>query len=760
MATSVLRTLALRLRLNSAQFQKDIGKVDRRMSKLSGSMRRSANMFNSQLGALGATFATGFGLGELKNAADTMVNLRNKMNATYETSHEVAQGMLDIKRVARESRSDLDSVGTLYQRIAVSTQNMGASQEEVAAITQVVSNSFLLSGTTASEAANSARQFAQGLASGALRGDEFRSVSENNVVLTRMLADGLNKTVGELREFSHAGGLTAEVMLPILMNNLGKTSDQVTNMRLNIGQATVLFKNNFTEMVDRVNSVFLVTDKTAVVINKLSENMHILTTVAVGFASILLTKVLVGFAAWIALTLTTAVTTSVTLVGSLLKAGYVIGTYFVGVLAAATRGFFRLTAAMLLNPIGLIAIGIFAVGAAFVALEQKFQIIERMSKSFETMGAIGSASLDVVKLGFEKALVSGKIFVSKIGNAIADLLRKLGMDDTADSIQSNKGGELEKQLTKLEAESKAAKKRVEDAIAGFVSPSEVDTSGTGAFTGIIENIKSQFSTLMSGGGSESGEGGMFGGMVEGFSAGVDGILEKIMQSNPTLAKFWATLKGQNDPDAAAAQGGGETAMADMSWAEQWIAAIERIKATFKEMGDSANLTVKGMIERYDTFEEVLEKGLKNLKKNSHIRKGIMMREALIEGKSAILKAWNSAPFPMNLPGVAITTAATAVAIRDIMKGQAHDGMDSLPSTGTYMLERGERVVSSRANRDLTEFLASNGKSGSSGSTQPITLQVNGISDPDMVVSALASRRGELEAMMRAIASENTRQSPF
>ena len=747
MATSVLRTLALRLRLNSAQFQKDIGKVDRRMKKLSGSMRRSANMFNSQLGALGATFATGFGLGELKNAADTMVNLRNKMNATFETSQEVAQGMLDIKRVARESRSDLDSVGMLYQRIAVSTKNMGASQEEVAAITQVVSNSFLLSGTTASEA-------------GALRGDEFRSVSENNVVLTRMLADGLNKTVGELREFSHAGGLTAEVMLPILMNNLGKTTDQVTSMRLNIGQATILFKNNFTEMVDRVNSVFLVTDKTAVVINKLSENMHILTLGAAAFVAILMTKVLVGFAAWIALTLTTAVTTSVTLVGSLLKAGYVIGVYFVGVLAAATKGFFRLTAAMLLNPIGLIAIGIFAVGAAFVALEQKFQIIERMSKSFETMGAIGSASLDVVKLGFEKALVSGKVFVSKIGNAIADLLRKLGMDGTADSIQTNRGGELEKQLTKLETESKAAKKRVEDAIAGFVSPSEVNTDGEGAFTGVIEKIKSQFSTLMSGGGGESGEGGMFGGMVEGFSAGVDGILEKIMASNPTLAKFWATLKGENDPDAAAAEGGGDTAMADMSWADRWIAAIGRIKDTFKEMGDSARLTVKGMIERYDTFEEVMEKGIKNLKKNSHIRKGIMMKEALIEGKSAILKAWNSAPFPANLPAVAITTAATAMTIRDIMKGQAHDGMDSLPSTGTYMLERGERVVSSRANRDLTEFLASNGKGGSSGSTQPITLQVNGISDPDMVVSALASRRGELEAMMRSIASENTRQSPF
>jgi hypothetical protein len=139
----------------------------------------------------------------------------------------------------------------------------------------------------------------------------------------------------------------------------------------------------------------------------------------------------------------------------------------------------------------------------------------------------------------------------------------------------------------------------------------------------------------------------------------------------------------------------------------------------------------------------------------------MMREALIAGKKAVLDAYaTGGPFPFNLGAAALVAANTALVMRDIMKGQAHDGMDSLPSTGTYMLERGERVVSSRANRDLTEFLASNGKGGSSGSTQPITLQVNGISDPDMVVSALASRRGELEAMMRSIASENTRQSPF
>jgi tape measure domain-containing protein len=761
MATSVLRTLAVRLRLNSAQFQKDIGKVDRRMKKLSGSMRRSANMFNSQLGALGATFASGFGLGQLKDAADTMVNLRNKMGATYDTSQEVAQGMLDIKRVARESRSDLDSVGTLYQRIAVSTKQMSTTQEEVAAITQVVSNSFLLSGTTASEAANSARQFAQGLASGTLRGDEFRSVSENNVVLTRMLAEGLNKTVGQLRLFSHAGGLTAETMLPILMNNLEGTTLAVTKMRLNIGQATVLFKNNFTEMVDRVNSVFLVTDKTAVMIKVLSDNMHILTAVVAGFATLLLTKVVVGFVSWIALTLTAAVTTSASLVTSVVMASWAVGKLLVTSLKAAAVAVRSLTIAMLANPMVLIIAAVVGVIGAFVLLEQKFQIVERMSKSFKSLGAIATAAFDVVKIGFQKALLNGKIFFSKIQNAIAAVLRKLGMDETADSLQNNNDGELEKQLTKLEAESKAAKKRVEDAVSGFVSPIDATTDGEGMFTGIIDKIKGQFSALMPSGGGEGGEGGMFAGMVESFGAGVDGILTKIVESNPTLAKFWATLKGEIDPDVDAAAEGGATSLADMTWADRWVAAIGRIKDTFKEMGDSANLTITRMIQQYDTFEEVLEKGLKNLKKNSHIRKGIMMREALIAGKKAVLDAYaTGGPFPFNLGAAALVAANTALVMRDIMKGQAHDGMDSLPSTGTYMLERGERVVSSRANRDLTEFLASNGKGGSSGSTQPITLQVNGISDPDMVVSALASRRGELEAMMRSIASENTRQSPF
>ena len=125
MSGAVLRTLAVRISANTAQFRKDIDKVDRRFKRFSSNMRREAMMFQGQMAALGATVASGFGVAEVARAADEMVNLRNKMGATFDTSREVANGMLDIKRIAKESRSELDAVGTLYQRIAVSTKKSG-----------------------------------------------------------------------------------------------------------------------------------------------------------------------------------------------------------------------------------------------------------------------------------------------------------------------------------------------------------------------------------------------------------------------------------------------------------------------------------------------------------------------------------------------------------------------------------------------------------------------------------------------------------
>ena len=759
MATSVLRTLAIRLRMNSAAFRKDVDKVDKRFRKMTTSMRRSSMQFQNSLGQLGVTLASGFGMAAVANAADEMTNLRNKMKATFETSNEVAIGMNQIRAIAKASRSDLSSVGTLYQRIAVSTKHLGTTQKEVADVTEVITNSFLMSGTTASEAANSARQFAQGLASGALRGDEFRSVSENNVVLTNMLADGLNMTVGELRKFSHEGGLTAERILPILRGELEGTRQAISNMDVTLSQARTLFNNSFTEMVDRVNTAFGVTNRLAVVIKTLSENIHIVTVAAAGLATVLITNVVRGFLAWITVSTIAAVTTTVGVLAAVIKLTFALGKGLVKALAMATVGLVRLGAAMLLNPIGLIVAAVLSLGAALIYLQERFAIFENAGIAFGKLKDIAGAAFDGLKLGFEKAILNSEIFFSKIREKIANVLRDMGATTLADAIAPDESvTQLRTKLNQIGTELDAAGARFEEAMArpfNFISGEDGVSP--------VDAIKSKVAEMMSALGMGEGEEGggmssMFTGIVESFNSMGDSVMTKMAEMFPGLVKFWQVLKGGN-PDPVEAEAAAEED-GPMSWAERWKLALEKFGEAWQSLKTGAGGAIDKLKEKYRSLDDVLMAGAQKSKKIAAIRRAILLKEAIMQGKAAILKAWNSAPFPANLPGVLLTTAQTGLVIRDIMKGQAHDGMDSLPSTGTYMLEKGERVLSTRANRDLTSFLANNNQGSKMKGPESVTLQVNGVSDPDLVVNALASRRGELEAMIRSISAENVRVAPF
>tara|TARA_R110001606_G_scaffold381526_1_gene542782 strand:- start:4092 stop:5888 length:1797 start_codon:yes stop_codon:yes gene_type:complete len=100
---------------------------------------------------------------------------------------------------------------------------------------------------------------------------------------------------------------------------------------------------------------------------------------------------------------------------------------------------------------------------------------------------------------------------------------------------------------------------------------------------------------------------------------------------------------------------------------------------------------------------------------------------------------------MGAVSMGIAGAAGAVALA----GQFHDGIDNVPSTGTYLLEKGERVVDSRLNGDLKDALSSGGGMGQSG-TQNITFSVQGVEDPDVINKVIQQNRGDFESMLRQI----------
>lgn len=752
MATSVLRTLAVRLNMNSASFRKDVDKIDKRMNRLSTNMRRQANMFSGSIAQMGMTLAAGFGANQMVEAADTMTNLRNKMGATFDTSEDVAHGMMEIKRIARESRSDIDAVGILFSRLTMASKNLKTSQEEIAAVTQVVANSFVISGTSASEAANSTRQFIQGISSGALRGDEFRSVSENNVELLGYLADGFNMTRGELRLFAAQGGLTAEKILPMIAKRLEETNGKIKDMRLTVSQARVLFSNAFKEMVDRVNVVYKVSDKFAGLIGFMSQHMGKLVLVVGTLATVLVTKLLVSFAAWITFGLTgmaTAMAAGIISIG-LLTANFVklaavlIGKVIVAV-AAAIPAIVNMAFA-----IGAVVLKVVVISGLVAGL---VTLLVSLTNNASIIKDVFVGAFDWIASAIGQHIKRVEIMFSRSKQLINDFMSFLGMDPVFEN-QSETLKQLATDIDQLQAKKDALARGIAKNLSGLGSNIKDDliaavTSASTALTEGVTNVKEMFTPT---------EGGMIDTALGGdFSAMVDGIMAKIYEANPELKKFVGLVTGAIDPDDIEKKADEDTG--PLSWLEKWKMMIAGIKGAWVGLSSSVSASINTMMEKYKDWDSILEAGAKRSKKLAAVRKGLLLREAIMQGKLAIVKAWSSAPFPANLPAVALTTAQTGMVISDIMKGQAHDGMSSLPSTGTYMLEKGERVVSSRANKDLTQFMADQ-RNGQSMNSQPLTLNVNGISDPDIVVNALSSRRSELEGMIRSISQENAMTSPF
>ncbi|MDP4544116.1 hypothetical protein Q8P09_03360 [Psychrobacter faecalis] len=123
------------------------------------------------------------------------------------------------------------------------------------------------------------------------------------------------------------------------------------------------------------------------------------------------------------------------------------------------------------------------------------------------------------------------------------------------------------------------------------------------------------------------------------------------------------------------------------------------------------------------------------------QKGYALAQIFMNNKVALSEAWASAPFPYNVPAVTMAAletgalAAAAQAITPMFSGIAHGGLDYVPKEQTYLLDKGERVLSPNQNKDFTNFMQGN-KGGNSYSG-------DGVGEVNIVVTVDAKGNGSM-----------------
>ncbi|NHA09371.1 tape measure protein [Enterobacter roggenkampii] len=251
-----------------------LNRTERSLSSIEGTMSSLTGVAKALIAALSVQQVGAYAQA-WQDLSNKLANAVRDSVPPFETLADVTERVFDI---SQKTRSGLDATATLYARLERSIRSYGVSVEDITRLTTIINQGFVVSGATAEEASNAIIQLAQGLASGALRGDEFNSVNEQGNRLMIALADSMNVSVGALRNMAAEGKLTTEVIVNGLLSQGDKIGQEFAKTTATISQSLEIANNNITKFFGENATV-----KTGVKIFSdsvisLSENLDVLST--------------------------------------------------------------------------------------------------------------------------------------------------------------------------------------------------------------------------------------------------------------------------------------------------------------------------------------------------------------------------------------------------------------------------------------------------------------------------------------------------
>ena len=226
---------------------------------------------------------------QVSQYADAWTTLNNKLANALRPSEQLVDVTERVFNITQQTRGSLDATASLYARLERATREYGTSADDLAKLTTIINQGFVVSGATAQEAENAIIQLSQGLASGALRGEEFNSVNEQGNRLIVALADSMGVGIGQMRQMAAAGKLTTDVVVNGLLSQGVTIGNEFANTTTTISQALQVAGNNITKFFGENSTVKTGTAIFNDAVISVSENIGalsaILTAAAAGMGS-------------------------------------------------------------------------------------------------------------------------------------------------------------------------------------------------------------------------------------------------------------------------------------------------------------------------------------------------------------------------------------------------------------------------------------------------------------------------------------------
>jgi lambda family phage tail tape measure protein len=234
---------------------KELKDLAKQFSSTNKSVSQLSKGFSGLKNVFGGFLAT-LGLREITRASDEFQLFRDRITAFVGDSKVATQVFEDIVDVARRTKTSVSALGDIYNRVALSTKDLGLNNRQIIETVEILQNTFRIAGSSIAEATGATIQLTQGLSAGALRGQELRSVLEANAVLADILAKEFGIARGQLIKFAETGQITAEKVLKALATNAEEVQKKADKLGQTFEQSTIIALDAFKKKISELNTEF------------------------------------------------------------------------------------------------------------------------------------------------------------------------------------------------------------------------------------------------------------------------------------------------------------------------------------------------------------------------------------------------------------------------------------------------------------------------------------------------------------------------
>lgn len=252
--------------------------------------KKKAFDFKEVLGKALAFVGIAIGIQQLVEMTDAFSNIQNRLRTVTEDEVELARVTKELGDISNRTRSSFQATAELYARVGLSAKELGRTQDELLQFTESLNQAITLSGASATEAQAGLIQLSQGLASGALRGDELRSVLEQLPAVADVIAKELGVTRGELRKMGQDGKITADIVIDAFKHAREELGVKFAETLPTLGQSATVLRNKFIEFIGSLNQATGASSVASGALLLIADNLRVVTVAASALATVVLVQ--------------------------------------------------------------------------------------------------------------------------------------------------------------------------------------------------------------------------------------------------------------------------------------------------------------------------------------------------------------------------------------------------------------------------------------------------------------------------------------